>query len=103
MLGFRLLIRGSARKSRISPVVELTLVDAINLALARALADDPDVAVFGEDVGTNGGVFRATAGLQRRFGVERVFDTPLSELLISGLCVGMAARGGRHAAPTHLL
>jgi len=79
-------------------VAELTLVDAINLALARALADDPDVVVFGEDVGTNGGVFRATAGLQRRFGVERVFDTPLSELLISGLCVGMAAQGLRPVA-----
>lgn len=72
---------------------EVTLVDAINLALARALADDPNVVVFGEDVGVNGGVFRATAGLQKRFGIERVFDTPLSELLISGLCVGMAAQG----------
>ena len=51
---------------------EATLVDAINLALARALADDPDVVVFGEDVGVNGGVFRATAGLQQRFGAERV-------------------------------
>ena len=58
---------------------EVTLVDAINLALARALADDPNVVVFGEDVGVNGGVFRATAGLQQRFGVDRVFDTPLSE------------------------
>ena len=74
---------------------EVTLVDAINLALARALADDPKVVVFGEDVGVNGGVFRATAGLQQRFGVERVFDTPLSEALISGLCVGMAAQGLR--------
>jgi 2-oxoisovalerate dehydrogenase E1 component beta subunit len=72
---------------------EVTLVDAINLALARALADDPDVVVFGEDVGVNGGVFRATAGLQQRFGAERVFDTPLSEVLIGGLCVGMAAQG----------
>jgi pyruvate/2-oxoglutarate/acetoin dehydrogenase E1 component len=50
---------------------EVTLVDAINLALARALADDPNVVVFGEDVGVKGGVFRATAGLQRRFGVAR--------------------------------
>ena len=49
--------------------------------------------MFGEDVGINGGVFRATAGLQQRFGAERVMDTPLSELLISGLCVGMAAQG----------
>jgi 2-oxoisovalerate dehydrogenase E1 component subunit beta len=74
---------------------ELTLVDAVNLALARALQEDPDVVVFGEDVGVNGGVFRATNGLQRRFGSERVFDTPLSELLISGLCIGMAAQGLR--------
>jgi 2-oxoisovalerate dehydrogenase E1 component beta subunit len=72
---------------------EVTLVDAINLALAPALVDDPDVVVFGEDVGVNGGVFRATAGLQQRFGAERVFDTPLSEALIAGLCVGMAAQG----------
>ena len=74
-------------------MAEITLVEAVNLALARALQDDPNVLVFGEDVGINGGVFRATAGLQQRFGPERVMDTPLSELLISGLCVGMAAQG----------
>lgn len=72
---------------------EVTLVDAINLALARAMEEDPNVVVLGEDVGVNGGVFRATAGLQQRFGPERVIDTPLAELLISGLCVGMAAQG----------
>jgi 2-oxoisovalerate dehydrogenase E1 component beta subunit len=72
---------------------ELTLVEAVNLALSRAMADDPDVVVLGEDVGVNGGVFRATVGLQQRFGAERVIDTPLSELLISGACVGMAAQG----------
>jgi 2-oxoisovalerate dehydrogenase E1 component beta subunit len=74
---------------------ERTLVEAVNLALARAMADDPSVVVLGEDVGVNGGVFRATIGLQQRFGRERVVDTPLSELLISGLCVGMAAQGLR--------
>jgi pyruvate dehydrogenase E1 component beta subunit len=74
---------------------ERTLVEAINLALARAMADDPDVVVLGEDVGVNGGVFRATVGLQQRFGRDRVVDTPLSELLISGVCVGMAAQGLR--------
>lgn len=74
-------------------MAEVTLVEAVNLALARALRDDPTVLVFGEDVGINGGVFRATAGLKQRFGPERVIDTPLSELLISGLCVGMAAQG----------
>ncbi|HEY1362305.1 MAG TPA: alpha-ketoacid dehydrogenase subunit beta [Xanthobacteraceae bacterium] len=76
-------------------MAEATLVEAVNLALARALADDPSVVVLGEDVGVNGGVFRATVGLQRRFGAERVIDTPLAELLISGLCVGMAAQGLR--------
>ena len=76
-------------------MAEVTLVEAINLALARALEQDRNVVVLGEDVGVNGGVFRATAGLQQRFGQERVVDTPLAELLISGLCVGMAAQGLR--------
>ena len=72
---------------------EVTLVEAVNLALARAMADDETVIVLGEDVGANGGVFRATAGLQERFGAARVLDTPLAEALIGGLCVGMAAQG----------
>ena len=72
---------------------EVTLVEAVNLALARAMAEDENVVVLGEDVGANGGVFRATAGLQQRFGLKRVIDAPLAELLISGLCVGMAAEG----------
>jgi 2-oxoisovalerate dehydrogenase E1 component beta subunit len=72
---------------------ESTLVEAVNLALARAMQDDPNVIVLGEDVGVNGGVFRATVGLQQRFGPERVIDMPLSELLISGICIGMAAQG----------
>jgi len=76
-------------------MAEVTLVEAVNLALARALSDDPNVIVLGEDVGVNGGVFRATVGLQQRFGSQRVVDTPLAELLISGLCVGMAAQGLR--------
>jgi 2-oxoisovalerate dehydrogenase E1 component beta subunit len=74
---------------------EATLVEAVNLALACAMAEDESVVVLGEDVGVNGGVFRATVGLQQRFGAERVIDTPLAELLISGLCVGMAAEGLR--------
>ena len=72
---------------------EITLVEAVNLALARAMEQDPNVVLLGEDIGVNGGVFRATVGLQQRFGPERVIDTPLAELLISGLCVGMAAQG----------
>jgi 2-oxoisovalerate dehydrogenase E1 component beta subunit len=71
----------------------MTLVDAINVALGRALGDDSNVVLLGEDIGVNGGVFRATAGLQQRFGRERVIDTPLAEALIGGLCVGMAAQG----------
>jgi pyruvate dehydrogenase E1 component beta subunit len=79
-------------------MAEMTLVEAVNLALAHAMQEDPNVVVFGEDVGVNGGVFRATVGLQQRFGPERVFDTPLSELLITGLCIGMAAQGLRPVA-----
>jgi pyruvate dehydrogenase E1 component beta subunit len=62
----------------------MTLIEAVNMALARAMTDDAGVVVLGEDVGVNGGVFRATVGLQQRFGPERVLDTPLAELLISG-------------------
>jgi 2-oxoisovalerate dehydrogenase E1 component beta subunit len=71
----------------------VTLVEGINLALGRALADDPDVIVLGEDVGINGGVFRATVGLQERFGALRVQDTPLAEGLIAGMSIGMASQG----------
>ena len=74
---------------------QVTLVEAVNMALARAMEDDPSVVVLGEDVGINGGVFRATVELQQRFGAERVLDTPLAELLISGVCVGMATQGLR--------
>jgi len=73
----------------------LSLVESINLALARAMDDDPRVVVLGEDVGVNGGVFRATAGLLERFGPGRVVDTPLAEGLIAGMAVGMAAEGLR--------
>ncbi len=72
---------------------EHNLVEAVNLALARALVDDEGVVVLGEDVGINGGVFRATDGLAQRFGSDRVIDTPLSEGLIAGMSVGMAASG----------
>lgn len=79
-------------------MTEMTLVDAVNTALARALQDDENVVLFGEDVGANGGVFRATDGLQQRFGAERVMDTPLAENLIGGMAVGMAAQGLRPVA-----
>lgn len=74
-------------------MAEITLVEAVNLALARAMSEDDDVVVFGEDVSINGGVFRATVGLQEKFGSERVLDSPLAENLIGGMAVGMAAQG----------
>lgn len=77
---------------------DIALVEAVNQALAHELAADPRVVVLGEDVGVNGGVFRATQGLYERFGAERVVDTPLAETLISGMCVGMAAQGLRPVA-----
>jgi 2-oxoisovalerate dehydrogenase E1 component beta subunit len=70
-----------------------TLVEAINRALAYEMAADPAVVLLGEDVGQNGGVFRATVGLQQRFGTERVLDTPISETVIVGMAIGMAAEG----------
>lgn len=79
-------------------MAEITLVEAVNLALAYEMAADENVVVFGEDVGINGGVFRATVGLQQRFGRERVMDTPLAESLIAGMAVGMAAQGLRPVA-----
>jgi 2-oxoisovalerate dehydrogenase E1 component beta subunit len=77
---------------------ELTLVEAVNLALTHEMQADPEVVVMGEDVGNNGGVFRATDNLQKRFGRERVLDTPLSEALIAGMAVGMAAQGMKPVA-----
>ena len=79
-------------------MAELTLVEAVIRALALALAEDPSVIVFGEDVGRDGGVFRATDGLFRRFGAERVLDTPIAEAAIAGIAVGMAAHGLRPVA-----
>lgn len=74
---------------------ELTLVQSVNLALRRALEEDPTVVLLGQDIGRHGGVFRATEGLQQRFGSNRVLDTPLAETMIGGLAIGMAAQGLR--------
>ena len=79
-------------------LADLTLVEAVNRALARAMEEDETVVVLGEDVGVDGGVFRATDGLIGRFGPERVRDAPLSEALIGGLPVGLAAMGFRPVA-----
>ena len=73
----------------------MTMIQAITDALRCELKNDENVLVFGEDVGVNGGVFRATEGLQKEFGVERVFDTPLAESGIGGLAIGLALTGYR--------
>jgi 2-oxoisovalerate dehydrogenase E1 component beta subunit len=77
---------------RTAPV---TMAQALNRALADALAGDPTVVVYGEDVGTLGGVFRVTDGLAARFGEDRVFDAPLAESAIVGTAIGMAMNGLR--------
>lgn len=73
----------------------MNMIEAINSALDNMLARDPDVVIFGEDVGYFGGVFRATAGLQAKHGKTRVFDTPISECGIIGASIGMSAYGLR--------
>ncbi len=72
-----------------------TLSGALNRALFDALASDPKVVVFGEDVGVSGGVFRVTDGLQAEYGDQRVFDTPISEAAIVGAAVGLCFAGWR--------
>ena len=93
---------------------ELTLLEAVREALAEEMERDPAVVLLGEDIGRLGGVFRATDGLLDRFGPERVVDTPMAELSIAGMAVGLAMRGLRpvaeiqfadfiHAAADHLV
>jgi pyruvate dehydrogenase E1 component beta subunit len=74
-------------------MAKMTMVEAINMAHAWEMQHDASVIVLGEDVGANGGVFRATVGLQQRFGAARVQDTPLAEGMIAGTAVGLAAQG----------
>lgn len=76
-------------------MTKLTLTQAINAGLRRALEDDPKVVLLGEDIGTLGGVFRVTDGLMKDFGSHRVIDTPLAESAIIGTAVGLAYRGFR--------
>jgi pyruvate dehydrogenase E1 component beta subunit len=71
----------------------LNLVQAINQALDQKMEDDSRVVVFGEDSGFEGGVFRVTAGLQKKYGEDRVFDTPIAEAAITGSAIGMAVNG----------
>lgn len=77
---------------------EVDLLGAVNMALARAMEEDETTILLGEDIGRNGGVFRATDGLQQRFGANRVLDTPLAETAIAGVAIGAAAQGLRPIA-----
>lgn len=79
-------------------MAQMTMIQAITDGLKVELEKDPKVLVFGEDVGHNGGVFRATDGLQKQFGEERVFDTPLAESAIGGLAIGLGLTGWRPVA-----
>jgi len=81
----------------------MNIVEAINHALQLEMQRDHHVLVIGEDVGKAGGVFRATDGLQAKFGVQRVVDTPLAESAIVGAAVGMAARGLKPVAEIQFL
>ncbi|ATH60506.1 MULTISPECIES: alpha-ketoacid dehydrogenase subunit beta [Staphylococcus] len=76
-------------------MAQMTMVQAINNALKTELQNDENVLLFGEDVGVNGGVFRVTEGLQKEFGEDRVFDTPLAESGIGGLALGLTTQGYR--------
>jgi pyruvate dehydrogenase E1 component beta subunit len=76
-------------------MAQMTMIQAIQDAMRVELARDPEVLLFGEDVGHVGGVFRSTEGLQKEFGEERVFDTPLAESAIAGVAVGLSVQGYR--------
>src|ERR1700738_3999364 len=93
------LAAASARQAPVPPATppagpsRLTVAAALNRALADSLAADDRVVIFGEDVGTLGGVFRVTDGLARRFGEDRVFDTPLAEAGLVGKAIRLAMNG----------
>lgn len=76
-------------------MARMTMIEAIRSAMDVMLERDPRTVIFGEDVGYFGGVFRCTAGLQDKYGIERVFDTPINESAIVGMAIGMAAHGMR--------
>ena len=76
-------------------MVQLSIVQAVNQGLRRALESDPQVLLMGEDIGKLGGVFRVTEGLQKDFGEDRVVDTPLAESGIVGTAIGLALYGFR--------
>src|SRR5947208_2461133 len=74
---------------------QMTMAKALNEGLRAAMEQDPKVLLMGEDIGKLGGVFRVTDGLQKDFGEDRVFDTPLAESGIVGTAIGLAIRGYR--------
>ncbi len=84
-------------------MARMTMIQAINQALMQAMERDPHVVVMGEDVGKDGGVFRATQGLYERFGPDRSIDTPLAEGGIVGTAIGMAVYGMRPVAEIHFM
>ena len=79
-------------------MAQMNMIEAIRDAMDVKMQQDPDVLVFGEDVGYFGGVFRCTAGLQEKHGLHRCFDTPISEGGIVGIAIGMATYGLRPVA-----
>ncbi|MEC0239553.1 alpha-ketoacid dehydrogenase subunit beta [Paenibacillus dokdonensis] len=79
-------------------MAQMNMKEAIRDAMRVEMKRDPNVIVFGEDVGNVGGVFRATEGLQKEFGEERIFDTPLAESAIGGMAVGLGIQGFRPVA-----
>ncbi|MBI5036748.1 alpha-ketoacid dehydrogenase subunit beta [Candidatus Micrarchaeota archaeon] len=79
-------------------MLEITLINAINQSLDQEMERDANAIVLGEDVGLNGGVFRATEGLQKKYGPARVIDTPLAESSIIGCSIGLALAGFRPVA-----
>lgn len=76
-------------------MARMTMIQAIRSAMDNAMAEDDNVVVFGEDVGFFGGVFRCTEGLQKKYGAQRCFDSPINESGIIGAAIGMAAYGLR--------
>ena len=77
-----------------TPAGSVTYIEAIRAALEDELAEDERVVLIGEDIGIMGGAFRVTEGLWQRFGDARVIDAPISEIAITGACIGMAISGG---------
>ncbi|MGD6845924.1 alpha-ketoacid dehydrogenase subunit beta [Rossellomorea aquimaris] len=89
--------------STLTKMKTLTMVQAITDAMRVMLQESEDVLLMGEDIGTNGGVFRATDGLQQEFGEDRVLDTPLSEAGFIGAAIGMGLNGFRPVAEVQFL